>query len=277
MLRVSLLTLLTFMTLVSSCGPKKDYLVTIKTSYGEIKLILFDDTPLHKENFLKLAKEGRYDGTLFHRVMKEFMIQAGDVNTKEGTQPQADNMVPAEFHNHHIHKRGALAAAHNGNPQRKSSECQFYIVQGKKLTSAQLTLDPKKLNMYFGKLLSLPDYQELREEIIALQRAKDVAGLEAKMLEIKPLIEKEFEVSVEKEVTPMQMEAYTSVGGVPHLDGNYTVFGEVVQGMEVVDAIADQSTDARDKPIEDIAITVTVEEIKRKKITKLYGYQYPAE
>ncbi len=265
------------MTLISGCNPKKDYLVTIKTTHGEIKLILFDDTPLHKENFLKLAKEGRYNGTIFHRVMKGFMIQGGDINTKEGTRPAPDNMVPAEFHNHYIHKRGALAAAHNGNPERKSSECQFYIVQGRSFSQDQLTLDAKKVNMYFGKLLSLPAYQELRQEIIELQKARDIEGLEAKMVEAKPLIEKEFQVSVEKEVTPAQLEAYTTIGGAPHLDGLHTVFGEVIEGMDVVDAIADQAVGANDKPNEDIEITVTVEELKKKKITKLYGYQYPPQ
>ena len=272
---VLLLMLMTLTT--ASCGPKKDYLVTIKTSYGDIKLILFDDTPLHKENFLKLAQAGRYDSTVFHRVIKEFMIQGGDVNAKEGSNPSPDNQVPAEILPHHIHEKGAVAAARNNNPQRKSSECQFYIVHGKTYTKDELTLDPMKVNQYFGKLLSMPQYEELRNQVIALQQAHDVAAMEAKMAEVRPLIEKEFDVSLEKDVSSLQLEKYTSVGGSPHLDGEYTVFGQVLEGLEVVDAIAAKETDGRDKPLEDIILTIEVEELKRKKIAKLFDYQYPEE
>ena len=264
---------------VSACSPnpKKDYLVTITTSFGEIKLVLFEDTPLHRENFLKLAKAGRYDSTSFHRVINEFMIQAGDVNTKEGTMPSFAAMVEAEISSRHLHRKGAVAAANNGNPQKKSSECQFYIVQGKTFSEEELTLDRMKLNQYFGQLLSLPDYQELREEMIELQRAQDLEGIEAKMKEIKPLIEQQFDISLQKEISPEQRQVYTTIGGAPHLDGGYTVFGQVVAGMEVVDAIASQSTDAADKPVQDIFITVTVEEIRKSKITKLYGFEYAQE
>ncbi|MDH3710087.1 MAG: peptidylprolyl isomerase, partial [Cyclobacteriaceae bacterium] len=170
---------------MSACGPKKDYLVTIKTSYGDIKLILFDDTPQHKKNFIGLAQKGRYDSTTFHRVINEFMIQGGDVNSKEGTQPTPDAMIPAEILPHHFHRKGALAAARNNNPLRKSSECQFYIIQGSTYTQEQLTLDHMELNKYFGRLLGMAEYQELREEVIALQQAQDVQGMEAKMAELK--------------------------------------------------------------------------------------------
>ncbi len=275
--KVILPVIMLFTLSMSACGPKKDYLVTIKTSYGDIKLILFDDTPQHKKNFISLAQKGRYDSTTFHRVINEFMIQGGDVNAKEGTQPTPDAMIPAEILPHHFHRKGALAAARNNNPLKKSSECQFYIIHGSTYTQEQLTLDHLQLNKYFGRLLGMPEYQELREEVIALQQAQDVQGMEAKMAELKPLIEKEFEISLDKEISAPQLEAYTTIGGAPHLDGEYTVFGQVVEGLEVVDAIASQATGATDKPLEEVYITLEVEEVKRKKITKIYGYQYPEE
>ncbi len=258
-----------------SCGAKKDYLVTIKTSYGEIKLVLFDETPLHKQNFIELAKAGRYDGTTFHRVINEFMIQGGDVNTKEGTAPSAEAMIPEEIKPHNIHLRGAVAAARTNNPQRKSSECQFYIVQGKVWTEQELTLDQGKLHQYLRELLSLPEYQELRQEIIELQQNGDTEAIEAKMQELQPVIEQEFQISLTKEMPESRIQAYTTKGGAPHLDDEYTVFGQVVSGMEVVDAIAEQTTDNMDKPVQDITLEIQLEEMKRKKITKLYGYQYP--
>jgi len=260
---------------LSSCASKKDYLITLKTEYGDIKLILFDDTPKHKSNFLDLAKAGRYDQTIFHRVIKDFMIQGGDVNTKEGTEVSADAMVPEEILPHHFHVRGAVAAARTNNPQRKSSECQFYIVQGKVWSEQELTLDQSQLHNYLRQLLQNPEYQDLKQEIIELQTAGDVAALEARILELQPLVEQEFGVSLTKPVEQDRLQAYTTVGGAPHLDDEYTVFGKVLDGMEVVDAIADQATGALDKPIEDIPMEIEVEELRRKKITKLYGYQYP--
>ncbi len=272
---ISVIALLLLSLTVVSCAPKKDYLVTIKTTFGEIKLILFDDTPLHKDNFIALAKAGRYDGTNFHRVIQEFMVQGGDVNAKEGTTTTPEAMIPEEIHLHNFHARGAVAAARTNNPQRKSSECQFYIVQGRIWSEEELTLDQEKMNQYLRKLLNMPEYETLRDEFMGLQRGGDEAALESKMTELKPVIEAEFEVSLSHEVAPERLEVYTTDGGAPHLDDEYTVFGQVVSGMDVIDAIAEQSTDGMDKPVEEIAMTVEVEELKRSKISKLYGYQYP--
>lgn len=262
---------------LTACAQKSDHLVTIHTEFGEMKVILFDDTPLHKENFLKLAKSGRYDSTIFHRVMKEFMIQGGDVNAKEGSPPSKKDLLPAEFNTGHIHRKGALAAARqpdNMNPEKRSSENQFYIVQGKVYTEDELTLDEIKLNQYFGQLLNKPEHASLRDEVIELQKARDVEGMQAKVKASKELCEKEFNVSLTKEVSADQLAAYTTDGGVPHLDGEYTVFGQVLSGMEVIDAIANQETGFANKPNKDIPMTIVVEEMKKKKITKLYGYQY---
>jgi len=269
------MTVILFLSLAVSCASNKDYLVTIKTSYGDIKLILFDDTPVHKTNFIELASKGRYNGTTFYRVIKDFMIQGGDVNKKEGTTPSAEAMIPEEIKAHNIHVRGAVAAARTDNPQRKSSECQFYIVQGTKWSERDLVLDQVKMNQYLGQLLAMPEYQDLREEIIALQQSGDTGAMEEKIKELRPVIEEEFQVSLTKDVPASRIEAYTTRGGAPHLDDEYTVFGQVVSGMEVVDAIAEQDTDNADKPLEDITMEVEVEEMKRSRITKLYGYQYP--
>lgn len=269
------IALMLLSTTMASCGPKKDYLVTIKTSFGDITLILFDDTPKHKQNFLDLAREGRYDSTIFHRVMPEFMIQGGDVNAREGVVPTSADLIPAEILENHFHIKGAVAAARNNNPEKKSSDCQFYIVLGKTFSEAELTLDRMLVNQYFGKYLALPQCQDLRNEVVALQQTQDFEALEAKMLEVKPLIEKEFEVSLVKEISPERVQAYTTVGGSPHLDDEYTVFGQVLAGLEVVDAITAQKTGPRDRPLDDIIMTVEIEQLKRKQITKKYGYQYP--
>jgi len=275
--KFALIGLMIICQVATSCGNKKDYLVTITTSFGEIKLILFDDTPLHKKNFIELAKAGRYDGTAFYRVISEFMIQGGDVNAMEGTTPSPEDRIPEEIHAHNIHARGAVAAARSNNPERKSSECQFYIVQGRIWSEAELTLDQQKMNQYLRQLLNMPEYSEVRDEFIELQKTGDVDAINSKMIDLKPVIEEEFQVSVGKQIPNDRLEAYTTKGGVPHLDDEYTVFGQVVIGMDVVDAIASQSTDEMDKPVEEISMNIEVEEMKKSKITKIFGYQYPQE
>jgi len=262
---------------VTACSQNSDYVVTIKTEFGDMKVILYDDTPLHKKNFIKLAQSGRYDGTIFHRVMKEFMIQGGDINAKEGTSPSDQDLIPSEFDTRHIHRKGALAAARQPdavNPEKKSSENQFYIVHGKVFEEDVLTLDEMKLNQYLSQLINKPEHAALRDEMMELQKERNMEALEAKVISTKDLIEKEFNVALTKEVSDEQISVYTTVGGAPHLDGEYTVFGQVISGMEVIDAIATQETGHAHKPKKDIPLTMEVEELKRKKITKLYGYQY---
>jgi cyclophilin family peptidyl-prolyl cis-trans isomerase len=183
---------------------KKDMLVTISTQFGEIKLVLFDDTPLHKANFLKLADQGFYDNTTFHRIIDDFMIQGGDGNSKDDN-PANDGAgdigyrLPAEIVPAHKHVRGAVAAARQGdqvNPKKESSGSQFYIVENHQ--------------------------------------------------------------------------------GTPHLDHKYTVFGQVIAGLDVIDKIAGQPKGFMDRPVSPIRMTVKVEKLKKKKITDRYGYQYPA-
>ncbi len=189
-------------SLLPQRGSRRDHLITISTPQGDMKLVLHDQTPKHKENFLKLAKEGFYNGTTFHRVIKDFMIQGGDKNSKDEdkTNDGSGNLgytVPAEIMADLKHVRGTVAAARMGddvNPRRESSSSQFYIVH--------------------------------------------------------------------------------NPSGTPHLDLKYTVFGQVIAGDEVINQIANQLTDSRDRPVEDIRMTVRVERMPKKKITKRYGYRY---
>lgn len=208
---------------------KKDYLVTITTDAGSMRLVLFDETPLHKANFLKLAQEKFYDGLLFHRIIEAFMIQGGDPNSRNAKPKEAlgngnvGYKIPAEISPNLFHQKGALGAARDNNPQKESSGCQFYIVEGRPIKGADL------------------DRQ--------LERAT-------------------------RKPTEAQKEVYQSRGGTPHLDGGYTVFGQVIHGLAVVDSIAARPRDARDRPLKDIAMQVSVEPMRKKKITKKYGYSF---
>lgn len=189
--------------------------IIIETSLGDIEVLLYDDTPFHRDNMIKLIKEGFYDNQLFHRVIQNFMIQGGDphsVNAPKGQRLGTGGpgyRIPAEFKDHLIHKKGALAAARMGdasNPEKESSGSQFYIVQGQVFTSEQL------------------------------------AGMQ--------------NGGHRKAFTPEEIEIYTTLGGAPHLDGAYTVFGELVNGIEVVDSIAAMKTDPYNRPEEDIVYSI---------------------
>jgi peptidyl-prolyl cis-trans isomerase B (cyclophilin B) len=186
--------------------------VLLKTSMGDIVIALYDETPLHKENFIKLVNDKYYDGVLFHRIIQNFMIQTGDPESKTAKPGQMlgnggpGYTIPAEFVPGLYHKRGAVAAARMGdnvNPKKESSGSQFYIVDGRVFS----TNDLNRVIQMTGKTYSMD-----------------------------------------------QIKDYTSIGGAPHLDGDYTVFGEVVSGMEIVDKIAAQQKDGRDRPLEDIKI-----------------------
>ena len=257
----------------SACA-KKDYLVTIKTSYGDIKVILYDQTPKHKANFIKLAQSGDYDSTVFHRIMKDFMIQGGDVNAKKGNKNKIEYTIPAEFVDTLIHRKGALAAARqpdNVNSAKASSGCQWYIVQGKIFSKEELTIDMQKISQYMRQLMQKPEYAGLQEELSAIYYEQGQEAYGKRMIEMKPVLEKEFDTSFEKGFPEDRLEVYTTVGGAPHLDDAYTVFGRVVEGLEIVDKIGAVETAAMDKPTEDIYMTVEVEEVNIKKLEKLYG------
>ena len=245
-------------------GPTLD----IATTAGPIKIRLYDDTPLHRDNFLKLAKEGYYDGVLFHRVINEFMVQTGDPESKEAPKGAMlgsggpGSTVPAEIvYPKHYHKYGALAAARTGdemNPERKSSGSQFYIVTGKTYTPQQLSRMEqasvqKQLQSYFMEL-----QRQNMDTIRQLRLAKDTVGLD----NLRQELIKQTEANVKPvTMTEEQVRDYTTIGGTPHLDGQYTVFGEVLEGMETVEKIQKAETDGRDRPVEDIRIvSIKVEE-----------------
>lgn len=265
---------------MNSCGSDKDFVVTITTKYGDIKAILYDETPLHKKNFIELAKEGMYDSTVFHRIMEEFMIQGGDIAKKPGFDGDNSDRIPAEFVKKYYHKRGALAAARQMdrvNPKKQSSWCQFYIVQGKVWTEEELTTNQGKLNAQVGRLIRIPEYDSIGEVLINLYEAGDFDAYGKLLLSLRPDVEKRLGVDVSQKVAPERLKTYTTVGGAPNLDDNYTVFGEVVEGLDIVDEIAAVETDQSDAPLEEIYMSVSVEEVPKKKITRLYGIEYPEE
>lgn len=231
-----LLLLLLLLPLVTEAQnrKRKDYLVTVTTPYGPMRLVLYDQTPKHKENFIKLVNQKFYDSLLFHRIIQNFMIQGGDPNSRKAPagEPLGNGdigyKVPAEIMPALFHKKGVLAAARDNNPEKASSGCQFYIVQGKVLTD-----------------------EELQKQI-----------------------ERSHGQAPGRIFTDEQKQTYKTIGGSPHLDGNYTVFGEVVDGLAVVDSIAKQARDPRDRPRQDVRMTMAGDWVKKKKITKQYNYRY---
>jgi cyclophilin family peptidyl-prolyl cis-trans isomerase len=233
-MKINRLTLLTVFCLFAFNAfaqkkSKKDELITLTTEYGKMRIILFDETPKHKENFIKLTKDKFYNDLLFHRVIKDFMIQGGDPNSRDAKPDimlgKGDNgyKIPAEISPKHFHRKGALAAARDNNPKKESSGCQFYIVEGRKWSKADL------------------DKQATRAA---------------------------------RKLTDAQRKVYETEGGTPHLDGAYTVFGQVVDGMDVLDKISAQPRDERDRPEKDIKMKVSVKKMRKKKITKKYDYVF---
>lgn len=238
--------------------------VAVETTAGNFTVLLYGDTPLHRDNFVKLVKEGYYDGTLFHRVINEFMIQAGDPDSRDAKPGQRlgmggpDYKIDAEIvFPKHFHKRGSLAAARQGdqvNPEKKSSGSQFYIVTGRKSSPREIEqLDTIMVNrarqQIFNRLA-----QCHRDSIMAMQRSGDREGLEALRKNLIAQTEVEAASNAGMKVTPEMREAYTTVGGAPHLDGDYTVFGEVIEGMDTIDKIEKVETDGADRPVEDVRI-----------------------
>lgn len=237
--------------------------VLVKTTLGDFEILLYGDTPRHRDNFVKLVKEGYYNGTLFHRVIDQFMIQAGDPDSKGAMPGQRlgaggpGYTIEAEIvYPRHFHKRGALAAARQGdqvNPRRASSGSQFYVVTGRKLLPQQLDalkeqLKGQQMQSTFNGLAA-----GHMDEIRAFQQQGDTAALRA--LQERLIAETEKIVAEHPmTVTPEMEQAYVEQGGAPHLDGQYTVFGEVLSGMDVIDKIEKVETDGSDRPKEDVRI-----------------------
>jgi peptidylprolyl isomerase len=254
-----ILPALLFLISCKAPGGNENTIVSIKTSLGDIKIKLYDGTPIHRDNFIHLVNSGFYDGISFHRIIKNFMIQAGDPLTNTG-QPNnlPDSLktytIPAEFNNLYFHKRGALAAARQGddvNPEMRSSGTQFYIVQGVKFSDEDLNLAEQKINSnakqtYFNHLIRIvSDSLRLAGKTMTEGEIQEIVSLKMfnYLADYKP-----FKIPEERR------DIYRSSGGTPRLDGTYTVFGEVTEGMNIVDKIADVPTDSNDKPIDPIRI-----------------------
>ena len=260
---IKLITLLMVSIIVSCNTPvTNDFtLVLLETSLGDIKLKLYDETPLHRDNFIKLIKSGFYEGVSFHRVIKDFMIQAGDPLTRPDSKNLPDSLqnytIPAEFNSSLFHKKGALAAARQGNdvnPYMRSSGTQFYIVQGIKYTEEELNIAEQRINSQikqgkFAKIIKeTSDSLKLAGIAATDAEVQEIASIEMfKYLTSTP----DFKLSTEERL------AYTTIGGTPRLDGTYTVFGEVIEGLDIVDRIASEKTDASDRPLNNITILKT--------------------
>jgi peptidyl-prolyl cis-trans isomerase B (cyclophilin B) len=209
---------------------KRDYLVTITTPWGKMHAILYDKTPKHKTNFLKLVDDEFYNDLLFHRIIDGFMIQGGDPKSKTAKQGEilgdgdVGYKVDAEITPDLFHKKGALAAARDNNPQKASSGCQYYVVQGK-----------------------IWNDKTLKEQMAR---------------------------SPQRVFTDEQKQVYKTIGGTPHLDGNYTVFGQVIDNLWVIDSVAKQPRNGQNRPLKDIAMKIKCKKMRKKKITKLYGWEF---
>ena len=238
--------------------------VKIETTLGDITVRLYDETPIHRDNFVKLVKEGYYDGTLFHRVIKDFMIQGGDPDSKGAPAGKMlgvggpDYTLEAEIKDNLYHKRGALAAARQGdevNPERRSSGSQFYIVWGQVYKENQLNQLGKQIRMQKVQDAFNDLAKARRDEIMQMRRERNRAGLQ----ELQDQLIAEAENKVGKQgLTDEQMQLYSTVGGTPHLDGQYTVFGEVEEGLNVVEQIQNTATGRADRPTNDIDMRMTI-------------------
>ena len=258
--------------LVACTSKPKETLVSITTPYGDIVVKLYDSTVKHKENFMKLADAGYFNGTLFHRVISKFMIQGGDPssrNAKPGVllgDGDTNYTVPFEYVPSYLHKRGAFAAARENddvNPSKASSASQFYIVQGKVFTNDELDAVELKVERRTKQYIMM-DFlkKEGKEDELKgfrqMADRRDTAAMRMVISKYRNAIEAEYMRTKPFKITDEQRRIYTTIGGTPHLDGAYTVFGEVISGMEIVDKIAAVKTDTNDRPVTDIPMTIKI-------------------
>jgi len=257
--------------LLMACTSKpKETLVNISTPYGNIVVKLYDSTVKHKENFIKLASKGYFDGLLFHRVIQNFMIQGGDPTSryaKPGVllgDGDTNYTIPFEYVPSYLHKRGALAAARNSddvNPLKASSASQFYIVQGKVFTNDELDAVELKVERRTKQyiMMDLLKKEGKEDELKAFRQMtenRDTANIRKIINKYRNAVEAQYLRTKPFKLTAEQRRIYTTVGGTPHLDGAYTVFGEVVSGMKIVDQIAAVETDKNNRPVQDIRMTI---------------------
>ncbi len=258
--------------LVACTSKPKETLVSISTPYGEIIVKLYDSTVKHKENFIKLTDKGYFNGTLFHRVIKNFMIQGGDPSSKNAMPGQllgdgdTNYTVPFEYVPSYLHIRGAFAAAREGddvNPLKASSASQFYIVQGKiftndELDAVELKVERRTKQYIMMDLLKKEGKEDELKAFTQMADQRDTASIRLIINKYRNAVEAQYIRTIPFKLTAEQRRVYTTIGGTPHLDGAYTVFGEVVSGMEIVDQIAAVETDTNDRPIQDIRIKIEI-------------------
>ncbi len=239
--------------------------VIITTNYGVIKIKLFNETPLHRDNFVKLVKMHFYDSLLFHRVIQKFMIQGGDPDSKHALPGEQlgngglNRTIPAEINKKLFHKRGALAAARESdldNPTEASSSTQFYIVQGRLFTDSLLQTQATRITKrtLFNYFINLKENEHYLNDYKRYVKAENTDSTKYINDIFDAKVEKELPHVAQYKFTPEQIKAYTTIGGAPSLDNTYTVFGDVYEGMEVVDMIAAQKTDRFARPLDDIRI-----------------------
>lgn len=244
-------------------------IVAIHTNLGTMKFRLYDDTPRHRDMFIKLAQKGEYNGTLFYRVIKNFMIQGGSRDSKNAPRDRrigygnSDYMIDDEIRTNHIHKKGALCAPRQPdelNPFKESDISQFFIVQGKVYRSTELDTMEMAINRPIRKRIIKKVFTpERRAKLKALKEAKNMDEARLLATKIKQDIKTHFKMADGTLIfTDEQRKAYTTVGGYPQLDGEYTIFGEITEGQQVIDKIANLKTDKFDRPINDIRIKVSI-------------------
>jgi peptidylprolyl isomerase len=260
---------------------QKDTLIEIKTSQGNIVVKLYEKTPLHRANFIRLVKKGFYDSLIFHRIIPTFMIQGGDPDSKRAASGAMlgnggpGYTIPAEILPEYFHKKGALAGARLGddvNPTKASSGSQFYLVQGKVFSEAELNQMAQRMsNMkrqqngqkLYQEYLNRPENAALLRTVIRLQQAQNRDSLELVSKTAIEYVNSQLQAIPDFSFTPEQIKAYSTLGGAPHLDGGYTVFGEVVEGLDVIDKIATIDRDSNDRPKNDVRMFPSLKIIKK--------------
>lgn len=271
--KVKLMVSVMLISAILGCSAQKNGInpgikVKIITTEGNFIIKIYDETPLHQKNFVKLVNEKFYDGILFHRVIKGFMVQAGDPDSKTVTPGQAlgaggpGYTINSEFNPHLFHKKGALSAARTSdevNPEKKSSGSQFYIVQGKIYTDQELIEVEKQMNLnsllpLIRQYIQMPENASILEKLKAKQQLNDTAGLDSLFNSLVSITRRQHPEIKEFKYSDEQKKVYKTVGGTPFLDMNYTVFGEVIEGIEILDKIAAAEIDGNDRPKKDIKI-----------------------
>ncbi len=272
----AILVLLVSLSLIDAVSPEnaveKRKKIEIQTIHGNMVIELFNETPAHRDNFLKLAKEGFYNDLLFHRVISEFMLQGGDPDSKAAPATKRlgtggpGYTLPAEIIPGMVHTKGALAAARQGdqvNPEKRSSGSQFYIVQGRTYNEADLKRQVEsKANRHYQTnsraYFAAPENEGAMEAYRNVSQARDTEGIAEEEAKLREWVDKHYGPAPVVTYTEAQLNTYATQGGTPHLDGDYTVFGQVVQGLAVIDKIGAAQKGAADRPLEDIKMTIRV-------------------